>query len=170
MSENKAPLELLISNIKRHPIVLVLTALGTLLIVLSSVTDASKNLLSLFQSTDRIEINGQWQANVKYSWNEESVTEKFHFYGDAESLAGTASFLQRPRGIVEGTVKGNRVEFKTKTQSIVGSGETNLLVHHYQGVYSHNAIHILMYSQGGNTQGELAEFDLFRASIDEKSD
>ena len=62
----------------------------------------------------RASVAGKWTGTVKYDWGD-SYEETFDFDVAGGELSGTASFLQRPRGILDGKLEGNRVSFTTKS-------------------------------------------------------
>jgi hypothetical protein len=67
-------------------------------------------------------INGEWVAPVAYSWGERA-TERFRLRTDRDVVAGTASFLGFPRGILDGRLDGDRVTFRTRIEAGPGSPE-----------------------------------------------
>ena len=65
------------------------------------------------------DVSGRWVADVRYDFGG-SHSETFVFRATGGALAGTASFLGVARGIVDGTVKGATVSFKTRTDESAG--------------------------------------------------
>jgi len=63
-------------------------------------------------------------------------------------LSGTASFLQRGRGILDGKLEGNRVSFTTK--SMVSIGEKSYEdKHYYKGTVEGDAIRFSLMTDSG---------------------
>jgi TIR domain len=73
-------------------------------------------------------VKGVWSGTVKYDWGD-SYAEKFNFDVAGHELSGTASFLQRDRGILDGRLEGDRVSFTTK--SMVSINEKSYEDKHY---------------------------------------
>jgi hypothetical protein len=83
-------------------------------------------------------VKGRWSGTVKYDWGD-SYAETFAFEVAGAELSGTASFLQRDRGILDGKVEGDRVSFTTK--SLVSIGEKSYEdKHYYKGTVEGDAI------------------------------
>lgn len=80
----------------------------------------------------RAAVNGRWIAEVVYPWPNARYDERFELAGEGAGLRGSASYLGLPRGIVEGRVEGERVQFETRTQEIDGSIE-RVVTHRYEG-------------------------------------
>jgi hypothetical protein len=146
--------------IKNNPIVASLIVVGTIVIALSTFTDAAKNLLSLVVKETRPDINGEWKAEVTYDWNNAKYTETFTFGGDGEEVYGTASFLRRRRGILEGKVRKDKLEFVTKTREVSGAGWNNQkdAVHRYRGKVFRDEIKFIMQTEGGFSEHVPIEF------------
>ena len=87
---------------------------------------------------------GTWTAVVNYPWNAQHE-ERFIFEIEGAEVIGTASFLRVPRGIVNGTVEGDRIRFETRTEDLDGTRIT----HHYRGRVTPDAIAFTMQSEGG---------------------
>lgn len=96
-----------------------------------------------------VDLAGEWAADVKYSWGD-THPERFSFKVDGNDVLGTASFLRLRRGILDGTLTGNRVVFRTQTQEILGN-ETRDLTHRYRGTISGDEIAFYMQSEGGGS-------------------
>jgi tetratricopeptide (TPR) repeat protein len=80
-----------------------------------------------------VHLAGEWSAEVTYFRNS-THTENFRFKLDGNEVLGTASFLGTRRGILEGTLSGNRVLFKTRTQVCTGDcSDPKDLEHRYRG-------------------------------------
>jgi tetratricopeptide (TPR) repeat protein len=104
---------------------------------------------------------GEWTADVKYSWGD-THPERFSFKVDGGEVLGTASFLRVRRGILDGTLTGNRIRFRTETQEILGA-ETRDLTHHYRGTISGDEIVFYMQTVGGSAS-EPIEFTARRVT------
>jgi TIR domain len=92
-------------------------------------------------------VKGSWSGTVKYDWGD-SYAEKFNFEVTGRELSGTASFLQRDRGILDGTLEGDRVSFTTK--SMVSIGEKSYEdKHYYKGAVQSDVIRFSMMTDSG---------------------
>jgi hypothetical protein len=74
--------------------------------------------------------DGAWQGSVHYDWGE-TYTERFVFERQGDSIAGTASFLERPRAIRDAHWSDGVLSFETRSESQMGS-ETRELSHRYR--------------------------------------
>jgi len=92
---------------------------------------------------------GNWSAEVTYDWGDK-YTERFSFTVDGDAVIGTASFLGVRRGIVEGSLTGDRVVFQTRTEEILGD-RTSSVVHRYRGTIADDTIAFTMQSEGGSS-------------------
>src|SRR5688572_11922701 len=108
----------------------------------------------------RADLAGEWTAEVKYSWGD-THPERFSFKVDGTDVLGTASFLRVRRGILDGTLTGNRVVFRTETQEILGN-DTRDVIHRYRGTISGDEIAFYMQSEGASSS-EPVEFTARRA-------
>jgi hypothetical protein len=102
-------------------------------------------------------VAGAWSADVTYDWGDK-YTEGFTFKVDGNEILGTASFLGSPRGIVGGSIVGDRVTFLVRTQEVLGDDKPTDVVHKYRGTVSGNTIAFLMQSEGGSGTGRPIEF------------
>jgi hypothetical protein len=103
-----------LDRIKKHPLMLLLVVVSTVVVGLASFNSAVRELWQDFKPAEkRAAINGQWQADVTYDWPNARYVETLHFMGEDDVLSGSASFLQVPRGIVEGKVQGEQVQWVT---------------------------------------------------------
>lgn len=160
MNEPSTRFDRLNLRIKNNPIVASLIVLGTVVIALSTFTDAAKNLLSLVVNETRPDINGEWKSEVTYDWNNAKYTETFTFGGDGEEVHGTASFLGTKRSILEGKVRKDKLRFITKTREVNGADWNNLKddVHRYDGKVFRDEIKFIMQTEGGFSEHLLIEF------------
>jgi hypothetical protein len=133
MNEPRTIVDRFYSRIKNNPTVAFLIILGTIVIGLSTFTDAAKNLLGLVIKDTRPNINGEWKAEVAYDWQNAKYTEIFIFNGDGDEVYGTASFLGTKRGILEGKIRKDKLQFITITQEILGSEPARDTTHNYRG-------------------------------------
>ena len=147
MEESKTRVDRFNAWIKNNPVMASLVVLGSVVIALSTFTDAAKNLLDLVTTETRPDINGEWQAEVTYDWNNAQYSETFAFKGDGEQMYGTASFLRVKRGILEGTAKRDRLQFTTKTQTESSTSITEE-VHRYEGRVLGDEIEFVMQTGG----------------------
>jgi len=108
----------------------------------------------------RVDLAGEWTAEVKYSWGD-THPERFSFKVDGTDVLGTASFLRVRRGILDGTLTGNRVVFRTETQEILGN-DTRDVIHRYRGTISGDEIAFYMQTEGASSS-EPVEFTARRA-------
>ncbi len=148
MNESKTRFDRFNLRIKNNPIVAPLIILGTIVIALSTFTNAAKDLWDLVITETRPDINGEWKAEVTYDWQNAKYSETFTFGGDGEEVYGTASFLGMERGILEGKAKKDKLQFITKTQTALGE-ETKDEVHRYQGKVLRDEINFIMQTEGG---------------------
>jgi hypothetical protein len=150
MGKQKTRIDKMNSRIKNNPILAVLIIIGTLVIALATFTNAAKDLLGLVKPETRANINGDWIAEVPYPWNNKTYNELFTFKGEGDELLGTASLYRRKKGILEGKIKKDKLEFVIKIQE--NSNEKNNpkeLTHHYKGTISGDQITFVLLN--GNT-------------------
>jgi hypothetical protein len=86
---------------------------------------------------------------VTYDWGAK-YTERFSFTLGGDAVIGTASFLRVPRGIVDGTLSGDRVVFETRTGEVSGDKTTDV-VHRYRGRIAGDTIAFTMQMEGGSS-------------------
>lgn len=147
--------------IRNNKLAATLIVIGTVIIALSTFTDAAQNLLGLFSQDKRPEINGIWSAEVNYDWANAGYTETFVFEGEGEELHGTATFLKRKNIIAEGSLRNGRLEFITKTSEITSSwneGESRESIHRYSGKIAGDSIQFIMQTEGGYSLHSPIEF------------
>lgn len=146
MNEPKTRFDRFNLRVKNNPIVASLIILGTIVIALSTFTNAAKNLWDLVIRDTRPDINGEWKAEVMYDWQNARYSETFTFSGDGEEVYGVASFLGTKRGILEGKAKKDKLHFITRTQEILGNRN---VVHRYEGRVFRDEIKFVMQTEGG---------------------
>ena len=152
MSEPRTIVDRFYSRIKNNPTAALLIILGTIVIGLSTFTDAAKNLLGLVIKDTRPNINGAWKAEVTYDWQNAKYTEAFTFKGDGDEVYGTASFFGRKQGILEGKTKKDKLQFITITQEILGSRPARDNIHDYRGMILGDEIKFIMQTKGGYSE------------------
>jgi hypothetical protein len=124
-------------------------------------------LIGFILTRDRqppVVLAGDWIADVTYDWGDK-YTERFVFKVDGEAVFGTASFLKVPRGIVEGSIKGDRVAFDTRTEELRGNDNPIPVSHHYRGTIAGDTIAFTMQSEGGSPSAPI-EFTARRSSTE----
>ena len=107
------------------------------------------------------QLAGTWTAAVKYSWGAQ-YDERFVFDVDRNQVGGTASFLRVPRGIVNGSVEGDRIQFETRTTEILGDQQFPI-THRYRGRVTRDTIEFTMQSEGRTTEAPIT-FSASRAT------
>jgi hypothetical protein len=109
------------------------------------------------------DVAGEWTVDVTYDWGA-THTERFKFIVDGTEILGTASFLASPRGIVNGSLDGDRIVFETRTQEVSGDwNNPRDIVHRYRGRISGDTIAFIMQSTGGSASGVPLQFTAKRA-------
>lgn len=158
MNEPKTLVDGFYSRIKNNPALATLIILGTIVVGLSTFTDAAKNILGLVITDTRPDINGEWKAEVTYDWEGAKYTETFIFKGDGDEVHGTASFLGRKRGIIEGTLKKDKLQFSTITGVVSGSQPARDTIHDYRGWVLGSEMKFIMQTKGGYSEHIPIEF------------
>jgi hypothetical protein len=162
MNKSKTRIDRLYLRIKKNPIVASLIILGTIIIALSTFTNATKDLLGLIITETRPDINGDWKAEVTYDWKNAKYSETFTFSGDGEEVYGATTFLGMKRGILEGKTKNDNLQFITKTQEVLGGNDTKDVVHRYRGKVLRDEIKFVMQTEGGYSEHIPIEFIALR--------
>ena len=107
----------------------------------------------------RAQVNGEWQADVTYDWDNARFSERFTFAGEADGLHGSASFLGVARGVLEGRVDAAGVSFVTRTSESSGSGGSGAaVVHRYRGRLSGDELRFVMQTEGSSSPHVPIEF------------
>ena len=159
MNEPRTRIDRFNLRIKNNPVVASLIVLGTIVIALSTFTNAAKNLLDLVVKETRPDINGEWKAEVTYDWQNAKYAETFTFGGDGDEVHGTASFLGTKRGILEGKVRKDKLQFITKIQMVREDwNKPRVVVHRYQGNVFREEIKFIMQTEGGFSEHIPIEF------------
>lgn len=94
-------------------------------------------------------LTGNWSAEVTYDWGDK-YTEHFSLSLDDAAVSGSASYLGVPRGIVDGSLNGDRVLFQTRTEEISGDSKAGI-VHRYRGTITGDSIAFTMQTEGGSS-------------------
>jgi len=92
-------------------------------------------------------VAGKWTGTVKYDWGD-SYEETFEFDVAGGELSGAASYLRRPRGILDGKLEGSRVSFTTKSLTSLND-KTFEDTHHYRGTVEGNVIKFTLITDSG---------------------
>ena len=152
-------------RIRNNPVIASLIILGSIVIALSTFTNAAKNLLELAKSETRPDINGEWKAEITYDWINAKHSETFTFNGDGEEVYGTVSFLGVKRGILEGKVSKGQLVFLAKTRESLGDWSSSKeVLHRYHGKISNDEIRFVMQSEGGFSEHLPIEFTAQRVA------
>jgi hypothetical protein len=91
-------------------------------------------------------IDGDWEAPVTYGWGV-TATERFRLRVDGGTVAGTASFLGVPRGILDGRLDGDRIVFRTPIEGGAGSPAFS---NGYRGRVQADGIHFVLQDDRGS--------------------
>jgi class 3 adenylate cyclase len=89
-----------------------------------------------------VDLDGRWQAEVKYSWGN-SQPEVINLRVNHGEVLGTASYLRVPRAITDGKLEGTKLTFATKSQAMVGD-KTYEEKHLYDGRVSGDTIEFVL--------------------------
>jgi len=110
-------------------------------------------------ATARAPINGAWQADVTYDWDNARFSERFTFAGEADELQGSASFLGVARGVLEGRVDATGLGFVTRTSESSGAGGSGAaVVHRYRGRLAGDELRFVMQTEGASSSHVPIEF------------
>ena len=102
----------------------------------------------------RAPVNGEWQADVTYDWENARFTERFSFGGENGELHGSASFLGVPRGVLEGRVDAGSLGFVLRTRESTGAA----VVHRYRARLSGDELRFVMQTEGSSSAHVPIEF------------
>ncbi len=131
MNQQRTRFDRLISRIKNNPLLAFLVVLGTIVIALSTFTNATKNLLSLITKPAIVDVTGTWATQELT--NPFAENDKFRLYFDFEVkgdiLLGAIRMVSTTnqyhydvrKGILGGKIKGNLISFYTIEQSLSGT-------------------------------------------------
>lgn len=128
MNQKRTRFEIIISRIKNNPVLALLIVAGTIVISLSTFTDATKNILGLIPKSEILTINSRWVTDELT--NPFNKKDKFKLHFDIERkgeallgtirMASTKDWYNITSGILGGTIKGNIISFYTMEQSTLG--------------------------------------------------
>jgi hypothetical protein len=104
-----------------------------------------------------VPIAGAWQAEVRYDWGAKH-TERFNFRVEGSEVGGTATYLGRARGILEGKMAGEKLTFVLKTQEVLGDSPSRAVLHQYRGIATPDRIRFVLQTTGGYTEHLPVEF------------
>ena len=167
MDESKTLLEKLNLKIKNNPVIAALIIFGTIVIALSTFTDAAKSLLGFINIESRPDINGEWVAEITYDWQNAKYNEKFNFKGEGTEVYGTVSLFRSDRGISEGQVSKNEIQFVMKAQEILGSDdEIRDVFYRYKGKIEGDEIKFVLLIDGGYSSHVPIEFTATRVKAE----
>lgn len=99
-------------------------------------------------------VDGDWQADVSYDWPNARYTERFRFAVDGARLSGSASFLGVARGVLDGRVGAEGLDFVTRSAELGG----NEVTHRYHGRLAGGEIRFVMQTEGGSSPHEPVTF------------
>ena len=116
-------------KIKNNPVLAVIIALGVIVIALSSLTNAARNLLDLFSKEKAsANVTGTWKTPPFPNQFDKKQKLMFTFEFDAKgtTLHGTLTLTRLadnssyPKGIREGKIEGNNITFYTQETALSG--------------------------------------------------
>jgi hypothetical protein len=102
-------------------------------------------------------LTGRWEARVKYDWGAEHA-ERLDLRVDNAEVHGTASYLGVPRTIAEGRLAGERLDFITHSQEVMGDGPGREVTHRYRGILKDGELYFVLESGGGHRAHTPVEF------------
>lgn len=125
--------------------VVAVAAIGALWQWARSTAPATAPRVEQVAAPARAQVNGEWQADVTYDWENDRFSERFTFAGEADALHGSASFLGVARGVLEGSVGATGLAFVTRTSESTGAGESGAaVVHRYRGRLAGDGLRFVM--------------------------
>jgi hypothetical protein len=96
----------------------------------------------------RPDVNGTWDAEVRYPWPNARYGERFVLGGEGRRLHGSASFLRVARGIVDGQIEADgTLQFSTRTQESLGDTQREL-THRYRGRRVGDELRLVLQTEG----------------------
>lgn len=110
------------------------------------------------------DVIGAWTATVTYDWPRNGAPaqyeETFVFEPRGHGLGGTASWLERPRSIVEASVEGTSLTFVTRDEVILGDEKREVTRRYFAEITGDDTMHVVL--QRSDDPAPL-EFDARRA-------
>ncbi|UCV21308.1 toll/interleukin-1 receptor domain-containing protein [Ferribacterium limneticum] len=100
---------------------------------------------------------GRWLATVKYDWGAEHA-ERFDLRLENGEVHGTASYLRVARTVEQGVLKGEQLNFVTRSQEVVGDGPGREVTHRYRATLKAGELHFVLESGGGLSVHPPVEF------------
>ncbi len=153
MNKQKTQFDSILSRIKNNPVLATILVLGTIVIALSTFTNAAKNLLSLITNRSIPNVTGKWSTQILS--NQFDDKDKFKLIFEFELQGGTVfGKIQKistenrynvAKGIRDAKITGNVISFYTQEESLAG----NKPVHFkdfYRGEVSSKEIHFVLQS------------------------
>lgn len=140
----------------------VVAAVGGVAGNLGSILDLFDRFFGVEESTQEatlpsVPIAGTWQAEVTYDWGAK-YTERFNFKVEGSEVGGTATYLGRARGILEGKMVGEKLTFVLRTQEVLGDSPSREVQHQYRGVATPDQIRFVLQTTGGYSEHVPVEF------------
>ena len=100
-------------------------------------------------STPTADVTGRWTARVKYDWGDQ-YDEVFEFKYLGDALHGTATYQTGRLTIEQAVLKGDWLNFMTRSQEMLGSGTPwKEVTHRYTGQVTPEGIRFTLESGGG---------------------
>ncbi|MBU1362879.1 MAG: toll/interleukin-1 receptor domain-containing protein [Gammaproteobacteria bacterium] len=93
-------------------------------------------------------LSGRWLATVKYDWGAEHA-ERFDLRLENGEVHGTASYLRVARTVEQGGLKGEQLNFITRSQEVMGDGPGREVIHRYRAMLKAGELHFVLESGGG---------------------
>jgi hypothetical protein len=156
--ESGTAVERILARIRSNPVVAIVLVLASVVVGLSTFTNAARNLWGVVAPNEgRPIINGEWRAEVNYDWQNARYSESFRFSGEGDTLSGSASYLGTPRGVLEGKAKKGTLQFTTRTRESLGGADKEA-THRYQGTLKGDEISFVMQTEGGFSEHLPVEF------------
>ncbi len=127
------------------------------------VSTVSASTHDVEESTARpVDVTGTWKASVKYNWGD-TYPETFDFEVHGQDLAGSASYVTAPHGIVEGKIDGNRLSFLTTSYSELND-QRYQEKHRYRGTVLGDTIEFVLDTDSGYDAPPPAKFTAHRVA------
>ena len=157
MMAEKTRFDKIFVAIKNNPALAILIALGSIVIALSTFTNAARNLLSLI-SNEKTDVTGRWKTPELSNQFQKNQKWTFIFEFDVKdsTLLGTITLTpigdnrSYKKGILGGEIKGNNISFYTQETAWMGS-EKHVYKNLFYGTISNGEIEFIQNSdrQGG---------------------
>lgn len=153
MNQQRTRSNRIISRIKNNPLVAAIIVVGTVVIALSSFTDAVKNLLSLIPKENVPDVTGKWATQILTNPFDKKDTFRlfFEFEVKGDTLLGTLRQTSTEHrysvedGILDGKIRGNGISFHKQESSGLGDQKVQYKDFYY-GTVSKDEIHFTVQS------------------------